>query len=110
MELTAFILRLIPTTITPHVLRFTVMIVSAAVVTATAMIGTAEHLVEEAELGGYGVCEGEEDEDECGEVRHFWNLFPSIFGFLRARNRKMNDWTAGRAQMRGNIQVFFWLV
>lgn len=41
------------------------MIVSATmVVTAAAMIPAAEHLVEEAELGGYGVCEGEEDEDE----------------------------------------------
>lgn len=61
----AFILRLIPTTIAPHILRLTMMIVSATmVVTAAAMIPAAEHLVEEAELGGYGVCEGEEDEDE----------------------------------------------
>lgn len=44
------------------------IVATAAVVAVTAVVPPAEHLVEEAELGGYGVGEGEEEEDEGVEA------------------------------------------
>ena len=71
---TVFILRLIPTTIASYVLRLTALMVSAAIVVGTP---AAKHLVEEAELCGYGPDEGCEKEEECGDSWHFgiWIFF-----------------------------------
>jgi hypothetical protein len=57
---TTLVLRLIPRTITAHVLRLLVLMLALV----------AEHLVEEAELRARGDEPCGEDEDEAGEARH----------------------------------------
>jgi hypothetical protein len=67
------------------------------VLTATTTAAAAEHLVEEAELCGYGVGEGEEDEEEAVERRHgdlrflgvsfFFNI---LFGGLEVSHAQEN--------------------
>jgi hypothetical protein len=57
---TTLVLRLIPRTITTHVLRLLVLMLALV----------AEHLVEEAELRGRRDEPCREDEDEAGEARH----------------------------------------
>ena len=61
MQHTGFILRLIPLTITPHILRLLLLVAVALV---------AEHLVEEAELRAGGEEEYAQHEEEVGEARH----------------------------------------
>lgn len=91
---TTIILRLIPPTIAPHVLRLAVVVVMmpVAVVVPVVVAAAAEHLVEEAELSGCGPEEGEEEEEERGwEARHGCVLVECRFirgfgGWGRSRN------------------------